>query len=374
MKVNVEPKANLLFNAYNLFFVIVGMQVAIGITKFARGIFEHAGNDSWISVIIAGLFSHFILQIILKTLEQYKSADLFGINYDVFGKWIGGFISTLFILYLFAQIVLLSNSYVEIIQAWLFPTVKGWLFNVFGMILIIYGVTGGLRVVVGVTVFTFFATSWMILLFYYPLQFAEWNSLLPIFDTPVKDILAGSHEMALSLAGFEIIYVLYPYVKDKKRVKLYSHMGILFTNLLYLATMITSIVYFSGEQLLKTIWPTLSFFKIVTFPFIERFEFIAISIWLLLVLSSAIIPAWAASYGAKRIYGIKQKYALYAGLSIMLFSNFMVTTYLQIEKLGDLFSNASFYVVYTYPLVLFLLVKLKKKYRNKKERQTNEEN
>ena len=65
----------------------------------------------------------------------------------------------------------------------------------------------------------------------------------------------------------------------------YAQIGNLFTtvNFLPLITLI-SIVFFAGDSLKAAIWPVLSMFKIVRLPNLERFEFIAVSFWMLVIL------------------------------------------------------------------------------------------
>ena len=63
-----------------------------------------------------------------------------------------------------------------------------------------------------------------------------------------------------------------------------------------LITMI-SITFFAENGLARTIWPVLSMFKIVRLPNLERFEFIAVSFWMLIILPNMCCYLWAASEG-----------------------------------------------------------------------------
>ncbi|MFB8734824.1 GerAB/ArcD/ProY family transporter [Bacillus sp. SL00103] len=67
-------------------------------------------------------------------------------------------------------------------------------------------------------------------------------------------------------------------------------MGAIFTTCLNLLTFLVSIAYYSSAQLKLTKWPTLTLTSIVKAPFIQRFEFIEVSLWLFLIVPNMAIP------------------------------------------------------------------------------------
>ncbi|WP_274517245.1 GerAB/ArcD/ProY family transporter [Lysinibacillus boronitolerans] len=73
------------------FFVVHGAQIGVGIQGFQRIIYQDARQDAWISVLLAGIATHLVTFCMIKTLEIYGSDDLYGIQIDIFGKWIGNF-------------------------------------------------------------------------------------------------------------------------------------------------------------------------------------------------------------------------------------------------------------------------------------------
>ncbi len=372
MDINIRPKPYLLFNAFHLIFIIFSIQVGVGLPGFQRIIVMESGHDAWISVIVAGIAAHLVVMVMIATLNRYGSADLYGIHQDIFGKWLGSIINTVFIAYLVLSTTVVFRAYIEIVQVWLFPELPVWSMAIFGGLLAIYAVLGGIRVVVGVSVLSVLFTLWMIFLLYFPIQYAEWKSLLPIFDTSTLDILKGAYKMSFTLAGFEILYYIYPYVKEKEKTSLFTHLGLLATNLLNLIIMVVSLVYFSEGQLLKTIWATLSMFKIIQLPFMERFEIIAISLWMLVILPNAILPLWAATRGMKRVFGFKQKYSLHGIVIIIFIAQMLLKTRDQVNMFFDWFSNKGFYLVFIYPFILYVLVLVVQKMRQKRGLASNE--
>jgi hypothetical protein len=126
------------------------------------------------------------------------------------------------------------------------------------------------------------------------------------------------------MLGFEMIVMFYPFIKDAKTSQKYAHGGALTTTLITVFVYLVSIVFYSQKQLELTIWPTLSLTSIVELPFIQRFEYIDVSWWALVIIPNMTIPLWAASRGFKRLFNVQQKYPLWVMSIIILLTNIFV--------------------------------------------------
>lgn len=131
--------------------------------------------------------------------------------------------------------------------------------------------------------------------------------ILPLFDTSVRQLASASARMGFTITGFEVIYFLYRHVSDKDKVMRYTQASILFTNVIYLIIMLVSVVYFSERQMLKTIWGSINLLKIIKYPFLERLEFIAIPVWMFVVLPGIMLTAWIVMRGAAHLFGWNRK-------------------------------------------------------------------
>ena len=89
MKVNLHPKEGLLVNAFLVMFFINATQTGVGIVGLPRIVYLAAKHDAWISVFLGGVLISFVLAMMVLMLKKYDSADLYGIQVDVFGKWLG---------------------------------------------------------------------------------------------------------------------------------------------------------------------------------------------------------------------------------------------------------------------------------------------
>jgi spore germination protein (amino acid permease) len=342
-------------------FIVHGNQVGIGIAGVQRFIYDRVQQDAWIAVIIAGFMTHVAAWVMLKILRKYKNLDLYDIHQMVFGKWPAKVLNLIFIIYIMGSALTILRGYIEIIQSWMFPEVPSWLLNASLLCLAIYGVTGGIRVLAGISFFSVGLTICQLLLMIYPMQYADFNLLQPVFHHDLVELLDGARKMSFSIIGFEIILFIYPFVKEKQLLSRYVHGGLLMTTLLYVVVMLVTLLYFQGEQLKHLIWATLMMMKIVEFPFLERFEFVSISLWMLIMLDNLLLNLWVAMRGVHHIGGFKERKALIGIVIVMFFASNFLETRQSINWITDVFGAVGFYIIFVYPLVLYIVILLFRK-------------
>src|SRR5699024_3110832 len=111
MKVNFDVKDGLSFRAFYLFFIISSAQTSVGIMGVPKDIFNEAHQDSWLAILIAYIYMVIIVLIMFSILKKYENADIFGIQVDIFGKWIGKILGTIYILYFMLSLLSLLIRY-----------------------------------------------------------------------------------------------------------------------------------------------------------------------------------------------------------------------------------------------------------------------
>ncbi|MEA0562607.1 MULTISPECIES: GerAB/ArcD/ProY family transporter [Lysinibacillus] len=362
--IQLSPKD--MISAYLLFFVIHGAQVGVGIQGFQRIVYQDARQDAWISVLLAGIASHIVAFFMIKTLEIYGSNDLYGIQQDIFGKWIGNLFNAMYVLYCSVAFFSVLRNYIEVIQVWLFPGIGTWFLSATLLIVVIYAFTGGLRVIVGLAFFSIILSLWIFPMLAFPLKYSVAESLLPVLENDFRSILKGTFSMTFTIIGFEVLNVIYPFVKEKKNVQKHVHLGLLFTTFIYLSVMLVSITYYSEGKLLKTIWATLTLFSFISFPFIERFEFIAVCYWMLIILPNMCLYLWAAYRGAIRLVNISGTKFVWLLSFFVFIGTLIIQTRTQINTINTIFGHVAFYVIFVYPILLWMLAVLKKNFTSKK--------
>ncbi|MBM6617046.1 GerAB/ArcD/ProY family transporter [Bacillus suaedaesalsae] len=354
-----------LVSSFLVFYLVHSMQIGVGILGFQRIVAKTSGNDAWIAILVAGIGIHVLIWMIYKIFAT-QHGDITDVHRAIFGKWIGGALSSLIIIYCILLGITLLRTYIEIIQVWVFPEFNAMIFSVFFLALVFYIINGGFRAVTGIAFFGVVLPFYIVLAFLFPIKFSFFQNLFPILDHSIKDIAMAAKGSTLSFIGFEMLLIYYPFIKDAGKSQKWAHMGNVLTILLYLIAMIVSIGFFSQEQLERNIWATISMLKIAELPFVERIEYIAISSWILIILPNICIALWGASRVAKRVFNKRQRVFLLLFLAITALLTTYIDTRTQIDMLNNITAQIGFYFIYGYIPFLFVISIIRSKWKEKK--------
>ncbi|MGR3765656.1 GerAB/ArcD/ProY family transporter [Rossellomorea sp. NS-SX7] len=347
-----------------VFFLIHSIQVGGGVLGFQRIIAMNAGYDGWISVILAGILTHILVFIMYKLLDK-SGGDLVSAHTLAFGKWIGKIFDSVFVLYFSLLVITILRTYIEVLQVWMYPRLSTFIFSLSFFILCYYFVSGGVRNIAGTAFFGTILPSYLLLSFAFTFPFSDYRNILPVFDHSLKDILISTKNMSLTYLGYECILLFYPFVKNAKSSQKYAHWALFTTTTVYTIIALISFAFFSQKQLEKTVWATLSMWKIVEMPFVERFEYIGIANWCLVILPNVCITLWCASRILKRMTPLKHRQSLVIIILICLSTLTLFTNRQQVNVLNDITGQIGFYINYIYIPLLLVIVIIMKKVRNK---------
>lgn len=363
MNINLTVKKGESFRAFYLFFIVHTIQIGAGLMGVPRVIFAEAGSDAWVSILLGGLYLHFIAWIMLLILREYENADILGIQMDLFGRFMGYVLGTVFLIYVFLILLTVIRNYIEVVQVFIFPEVPVWLMALCLLFLMVYCLLGGLRVVVGASFIFFLLTIWLSLTIYKPFTYMDMGHFLPIMEASPMEILNGARVMSYSVLGMEVLLFIYPYIDNKKNAALPVHLGLGLTTFLILLVTVVSIGYFSPYQLRETVWATLSLFKIISFSMIERFDFIAVALWMMVIIPNIVLFGWMLVHGMNRLYNAKFKPTLYGIAGAVFIAAVLIEYRMNINVLTDITSKVGFYLVFVYPLIVYIALMVRKLWR-----------
>src|SRR5699024_12109662 len=146
-------------------------------------------QDSWISILIAFLFMMLTVVVMFYILDQYENADIFGIQVDVFGSFIGKILGTVYIIYFGASLVSVLLTYIEIIQVFLYPTFPAYVIGFLFLSLAIYCIFGGIRVITGAAFIFMLLTQPLLFLLIDPATRMYSEHFLPILQASPQELL-----------------------------------------------------------------------------------------------------------------------------------------------------------------------------------------
>ncbi|GAA0343444.1 GerAB/ArcD/ProY family transporter [Bacillus carboniphilus] len=362
-------KSNIRFiNAYMAFFILHTSQIGMGILGVPRIIYLESKNDAWISILLAGLFISFVTWIMISILKKCESCNLYEIHEHFFGRFIGRIINTFIVIYFIAVNYSIIISYVEVSLTWGYEGVYEWVGVLVLLLITVYAVSGGFRVVTGVCFLSFILTIWMLAVVYQPLQSLNLTRILPVMSSAPTEIMSGVFRSSYTMLGFETLLFIFPFIKEKNKLHFFSQLAVWFSTILVLIITVVSILFFSARELEKNIWPVVSMIGTVHFPFIERFEFIAVPLWILVIFPNLCITLFISSKGVKHVFRLQQKYGIWV-ISIFIFIfSFIITKRVDNNNFIDLLGQTGFCLWFVYPIFLYgiIIIKTKIFYRSKR--------
>ncbi|MBY6037890.1 spore germination protein [Fictibacillus nanhaiensis] len=357
-------KKAFLVSPFLVFFLVHSEQIGVGVLGYQRIIAKYAGYDSWIAVIIAAVYIHILIWMIYYVLDN-GDGDIVTIHKTLFGGVIGNIFNLAIVLYFLLWSITVLRTYIEVIQVWMFPTLNTWKIAIVFLVLAYYVVVAGFRTVTGICFLGVVIPLGLIFLLISPLEYTHFSNLLPVFDENLKDYLTASKNMMLSYLGFETLLVFYPFIRNAKQSQKFAHHANIFTFMMYLLVTLFSFAFFSEEQLARNIWGTLSMVKIVQVSFVERFDFIFVSIWCLVILPNITLAIWCSSRVAKLMLNVRQHYTLIALLAVILGMCIYLDNRYKINVLNSYTNITGFYLSVSYIPLLFITTFIRKQYKKK---------
>ncbi|MFC0016004.1 MULTISPECIES: GerAB/ArcD/ProY family transporter [Allobacillus] len=353
MKDQLNIPTHLKFRASYLFFILYNILIGVGIVEYPRRVYNYAQQDSWLVLILVALIAHSIVAITIFILKTYKSTDLYGILQETFGNWFAKLICYLFIIYFFTVYLSALAKYTEFIVVFIFPQLSKFIIGFLITILIAYSIYGGIRVIVGVSFLFFLLTIWVFGLLAVPASMIDTNNYFPLFNLDRNGLLQGLRVSAYSFIGIEVLWFIYPYVRNKDKAMFYSQLGVLAAVVILFISVIISIGFYAPKQLESLIWPVLGMYKIISFSIFERLDIFAVSYWIFIILPNLILYAWLITRSLKRIHQIKQKHSIWAIIILSAIGLYFIQSSIKLEALLDVADISSIFFVFLFPILLF---------------------
>lgn len=367
MKLNV-PDSNKIA-PFLVFYIITSAQIGIGALGFQRMVAKEAGTDGWISIIIGGIILQLLMMMIYKILN-IVDGDFFELHSFVFGENISKFLTLLLAIYFTFQTVTIFRGYIEVVQTWMFPKLSTFWFGLAFILLVIYIIYGGFRTVVGISVFSLFILVLILPFFLYTIPYVDPSYLEPVLNHKLSEILNGVTGMSYSFIGYEIILLIYPFIKAPRQSKKWAHYALLFTTCFYLYLAFLAFMYFPLNMLNKEIWPSTTMWKIIGMPFVERFEYIGVAAWFIVILSNICLYLWAASRLLKQSLSVKQRISVPFIAVLCLIAACLLKNRNQIAAAMDIAAKSGIYLNFIYIPILSICVWIAWKVKNREKKDT----
>jgi spore germination protein (amino acid permease) len=336
---------------------INGTQVGTSTLTLPAELSKTAGTDGWISIIIGSVLTTIVSLCIVHLMAKHPGDTMLELLTRYLGKWLGKAVMVIWMLYaLFAVTVILFVT-VSILRTWVLPNTSNYLIVTLLMINTYIIIRGGVQIIGRYAEFVFFFTLGLPILLMFPLKDSHWIYLLPILKEGWIPILYAVKTTTIAFLGFEMAFLFYPYLQNKKAAAKGIVIANALTLIVYLHITLVCFLYFSPDEITQFLWPTLTLVKPIEFPFLERMEIIFVSFYIFLFSTSGIPYIFFVIDTLSQLFNKKdwQLPYLLLPLFVVVFF-FLKPSYEELELWKEWWGWISYFIAYAFPVMFLFYV------------------
>lgn len=284
-----------------------------------------AKQDEWIAILIYSL-AGILLQIIYVTL-YYKYPEDTLVTYlpKIYGKFIGNFISILYIIHFTYIAARVFRDYLELISAFALPQTSMWIFGLLFITTIIYAIHNGVENLFSLGQLFFFIliavklTSTFLLAF--TVDIVGFHELEPILSDGIFSLLKKSWSLTAFPYGESMVFtMIYPLVIENSKIKKAAILSTVVEAILLATNSILFILTLGVNFAPLTNFPLLETYRLIQIgDFLSRFDILFILIFLVNGFFKVSVFLYAAVLGTSQILHLKNTKSLSLPTGIIVF-------------------------------------------------------
>ncbi|HEY5562536.1 MAG TPA: endospore germination permease [Clostridiaceae bacterium] len=351
---------------YGFFSSIVVAIIGVGIFSLPGELAKSVGNDGWLVSILDGLICLLLLYIIYKIMSKNNYDTFYNILIRNFGKVIGKIVAFIFSIYLIISISTGMRVFSEVLKMYLLEKTPTEFITLTMILCGYYLIRGSLTNLVRfneVAFWIMFIPIFIVLIF--AAYDADFSNVFPILNSSPVNYFQAISLSSFSFGGIGIIFLMLPALKNKSDYKKSAIMAVTFITIFYVVINVLCIASSSSPQVGKLLWPTIAMVKSISIPggFIEGLEGSVMALWVIFYFTFFTNGLYFSSDLIKDIFGLED-----IKISSYLVIPFIYLIALLPRDIGELYGIIEgvfpilfFTCLIFFPLILLLIIKLKKK-------------
>jgi len=267
---------------YGLFSTITVTVIGVGAFSYPSTMANEVGTDGWIVTIAAGLICLGVLLIIYKVVNKNEFMPFYDITTNTLGKFLGNIVILLLCVYFIFSVSIGMRIFVEVIKMNLLGKTPSEFIILVMIFTGLYLVRAEISALVKFNEISFIIMFVpMIIILLFSAKGGDVSNILPIMQHSPKEYLNALITSTYAFGGFEISFLILPYVKDRKEIKKTLISSMAFITIFYAGVVILCLMFFTKDHTKELIWPTMSLVRAIMIPgtFIERWEGVVMALW-----------------------------------------------------------------------------------------------
>ncbi|SHG88940.1 GerAB/ArcD/ProY family transporter [Ornithinibacillus halophilus] len=294
-----------------IFLAVPSMLIAIGILVFPRNLAENTiAADGWISILMSGFIAIMFTWLVAKIASNFPNQPFLKYASFLVTKPVAMLFTFLFVVQGTLLTAFEVRAIADVSHTYLFERTPVQVINFSYLLVVIYAVSGSRAAIFRLNALFLpivLVTTTILLLF--SIRFMEFNNVMPMFKTDIKDLGKGVFEGTLSFTGISILFFYISLVKNPIKVPKKAVLGMATVVLFYLIIFLTCIAVFGNVQTANIRFPFIELAKSVEIPggFFERLESIFFVIWTMAIFTTTVMAFDIALFALTSIFSKVKK-------------------------------------------------------------------
>lgn len=331
-------------NQASLIFCI--FTIGLKLSALPSLMYSFAGNDSYITCLIALAFDLVGAIIIINIMHKHPDLTFYDLISRKFGKVVAKIFQLILFLYFFAKCVLVVQELHDYFIATLFEELNPLFFLAVIGLIIFYASTKNFRVIGRLAELIFWPTFCAIIFtLIFPIEDIRLEKLLPIFEQGGYPIYMGLSRTTFAFGDYMILLPLMGQValnnKSKKKMSFYA-VGVFLFVFAFFVIFVGSFGKFATSQTLALGELPLHNSTPAT---IGKLEWLTIMVWTVILLADALLLSCAGRLSFDNLFNVRDKkwtcYVFSIAVAVI-----VIVTYMQLQTIiyiatTPMFSGAS---------------------------------
>ncbi len=273
-------------SAKQLVVLTVSSILGVNVLSIPKQLAERAGRDGWISIVLAALLITCFVYVIVLLEKRYPRMTVAEYSVRLVGKPLGYVFNFSFVLYYMVLSAWVLRSFADAVKLFLLDSTPLEIIMIAMILTSSYLVLHGLEslcrmaeVFFPIFILPFFAI-WLL-----AMGKMDYGEMYPLLSNGIMPILQGTSIAYGAYAGFGVLVFIVPHLRHREKSLTYSLAAVIIISLIFLLVFIGSLAIFGEVELTYRLYPTLDISRSIQIPggFIERFEAVVLTLWLLSV-------------------------------------------------------------------------------------------
>ncbi|ERI94130.1 spore germination protein [Clostridiales bacterium oral taxon 876 str. F0540] len=292
---------------------------AIGIT--AGVIVRKIGADVWTAMTIGFIAGTLTVLLMIYVCSKFPEKTIIDYGEQIFGKWIGKFISLILAIYFAYAYAVSANVITMHLKEYFLTETPFIVLCIVYTLLCAYGVILGVEVVIRFSLFGFIML-WLIniTMVLGTVQDFRFINLQPIFDKGLKTNVLNSYYVFSDIAMVVLsVGILYPMINKKKNMGTITFMAMVISTLSIIIWPFFEVGVLGADVMKQFVVVCMQQVRSAQLTiYLPRYELIMVSFFVWSVFVQSVVMFWCSLYSFKSILGFKRDRLLVSIMTPML--------------------------------------------------------